>query len=169
MLPNPDEMPGALEEIAPSPPSPPYYGDSLDLKFTERAQVMQAWGNYGLVWPVVHQRLGISPDLGMGAVEVVPQVPDGQPSVAGRDIKLGDGSIPGSIAVKAVAGAKRFTVTVDFKVRRLPSPWATRCRPARRSPAPALTESPSRSLSGRPIGARRYWCRRAERGHIPSW
>ena len=107
MLPNPDEMPGALEEIAPSPA----YGDSLDRKFTERAQVMQAWGNYGLIWPVVHQQLGISPDLGMGSVEVVPQIPTGQPSVAGSNIKLGTGTV----AVSASAGAKSFTVTVQLQ------------------------------------------------------
>jgi hypothetical protein len=110
MLPSPDEMPGALGEIAPSPPFPPYYGDSLDRIFTQRAQVMQAWGNYGLIWPVVHQQLGISPDLGMGAVEVVPQVPAGQPSVDGRDIRLGSGSI--DVGATARPGSYMVTVTM---------------------------------------------------------
>jgi len=108
MLPNPDEMPGALEEIAPSPPYPPYYGRSINRYFTQRAQVMQAWGSYGLVWPVVHQQLGISPDLGMGRLEVVPQVPDGQPSVAGSNIRLGTGAV----AVRATASDGRYTATV---------------------------------------------------------
>ncbi|MGZ4625582.1 MAG: glycogen debranching protein, partial [Kineosporiaceae bacterium] len=53
----PDEMPGAMEEIAPSDPHPPYYGHSLGRLLTERASVMQAWGNYGTMWPVLHQQL----------------------------------------------------------------------------------------------------------------
>jgi hypothetical protein len=53
---------------------------------------MQAWGNYGTAWAVVHQWLGVQPDLGRGTVAFVPQVPPGQPSVAGRDIRLGGGS-----------------------------------------------------------------------------
>ena len=36
---------------------------------------MQAWGNYGTAWPVVHQQLGVRPDLGRGDLEVVPQLP----------------------------------------------------------------------------------------------
>jgi hypothetical protein len=42
---------------------------------TARTMVMQASGNYGTMWPVFHQQLGISPDLGLGGLEVVPQVP----------------------------------------------------------------------------------------------
>jgi hypothetical protein len=53
---------------------------------------MQAWGNYGTAWAVVHQWLGVRPDLGRGLVELVPQVPQGQTSVRGRDIRLGGGS-----------------------------------------------------------------------------
>jgi hypothetical protein len=53
---------------------------------------MQAWGNYGTAWAVVHQWLGVRPDLGRGLVEFVPQVPQGQTSVRGRDIRLGGGS-----------------------------------------------------------------------------
>ena len=29
-----------------------------------RSMVMQAWGHYGTMWPVVHQQLGVRPDLG---------------------------------------------------------------------------------------------------------
>jgi hypothetical protein len=53
---------------------------------------MQAWGNYGTTWAVVHQWLGVRPDLGNGRVEFVPQVPQGQSSAEGNDIRLGDGS-----------------------------------------------------------------------------
>jgi hypothetical protein len=54
---------------------------------------MQAWGNYGTAWPVVHQQLGVRPFLGDGALQIVPQVPDGQPSVAGSNIRLGAGAV----------------------------------------------------------------------------
>jgi hypothetical protein len=53
---------------------------------------MQAWGNYGTAWAVVHQWLGVRPDLGRQRVEFVPQVPQGQTSVQGQDIRLGGGS-----------------------------------------------------------------------------
>jgi hypothetical protein len=53
---------------------------------------MQAWGNYGTTWAVVHQWLGVRPDLGNRRIEVVPQVPQGQTTVQGRDIRLGGGS-----------------------------------------------------------------------------
>jgi hypothetical protein len=51
----PDEQPGAMPEIAPSPD----YGRSIDKPFNERAMVLQAWGAYGTIWPVVHQQLGV--------------------------------------------------------------------------------------------------------------
>jgi hypothetical protein len=72
----PDEQPGAMPEIAPSPD----YGRSIARKFTERAMVLQAWGAYGTAWPVVHQQLGVRPDL--------------EAPIEGRDIRLGaDGSV----------------------------------------------------------------------------
>jgi len=46
-LPSFDEQPGAMPEIAPSPD----YGRSIDLPLTERAMVLQAWGNYGTICP----------------------------------------------------------------------------------------------------------------------
>jgi hypothetical protein len=84
----PDEQPGAMPEIFPSPGQ----GANIDRCWTCRSMFMQAWGNYGTAWPVVHQWLGVRPDLGNGLVEVVPQVPDGQGSVQGQDIRLGGGS-----------------------------------------------------------------------------
>jgi hypothetical protein len=53
---------------------------------------MQAWGNYGTAWAVVHQWLGVRPDLGRQIVEFVPQVPQAQSSVQGQNIRLGNGS-----------------------------------------------------------------------------
>jgi hypothetical protein len=105
-LPDPDEQPGAMPEIAPSPDYAP--GGSKDKKFPERASVMQAWGSYGTVWPVVHQQLGVRPDLGRGRLEVVPQPPSSAP-IAGSDIRLGQS---GSVDVRAQHAGRTFTTTV---------------------------------------------------------
>ena len=106
-LPDPDEQPGAMPEIV---PSPGYQPPQLDRKFTERAMVLQAWGNYGTAWPVVHQQLGVRPDAGRHALEVVPQVPGGQTRVAGASIRLGD---RGAAAVEASRSGKRYTTRVQ--------------------------------------------------------
>jgi hypothetical protein len=84
----PDEQPGAMPEIFPSPDQ----GANIDRCWTCRSMFMQAWGNYGTAWAVVHQQLGVRPDLGHGRVAFVPQVPNGQTSVQGQDIRLGHGS-----------------------------------------------------------------------------
>jgi hypothetical protein len=83
------EMPGMMPEIVPGG----NFGANIDRLFTERSMVMQAWGAYGTIWPVVHQWLGVSPDMGRGRVAVVPQVPAGQASASGKRIRLGSGSI----------------------------------------------------------------------------
>ena len=88
-----DEQPGALPEVLPSPD----FGDTdtndrnIDRCWTCRAMFMQAWGHYGTAWPVLHQQLGVRPDLGDGRLDIVPQVPSGQRRIAGRNIRLGDG------------------------------------------------------------------------------
>ena len=84
----PDEMPGAMPEIFPSPDQ----GANIDRCWTCRSMFMQAWGNYGTAWAVVHQWLGVQPDLGNGSVSFVPQVPQGQSTVSGKAIRLGAGS-----------------------------------------------------------------------------
>ena len=83
------EMPGAMPEILPSPD----FVANIDRLFTERSMVLQAWGAYGVLWPVIHQWLGVSPDLGRGRVAVVPQIPDGQTTASATKIKLGSSSI----------------------------------------------------------------------------
>ena len=105
----PDEQPGALPEVLPSP------GQNANVErcWTCRSMVVQAWGQYGTAWPVIHQQLGVRPSLGTGSLEVVPQIPDGQPSVAGRNIRLGDGTID----VRAERGST--TVTVRTRLRAL--------------------------------------------------
>jgi hypothetical protein len=83
----PDEQPGAMPEIFPSPDQ----GANIDRCWTCRSMFMQAWGHYGTSWAVVHQWLGVRPDLGHGRLEVVPQVPAGQTTVKGTHIRLGGG------------------------------------------------------------------------------
>ena len=107
-LPQPDEQPGAMPEIAPSPD----YERSIDQPFNERAMVLQAWGAYGTAWPVVRQQLGVRPDLGRRRLEVVPQVPQGQRRVAGENIRLGNGSV----GVTAVRRAGRYVTEVRARV-----------------------------------------------------
>jgi hypothetical protein len=67
-------MPGAMPEIVPSPD----FGANIDRLLTERSMVLQAWGAYGVLWPVIHQWLGVSPDLGRNRVSVVPQLPESE-------------------------------------------------------------------------------------------
>ena len=104
------EMPGMMPEVVPSPD----FDANINRLLTERSMVMQAWGAYGTIWPVVHQWLGVSPDLGRGRVAVVPQLPNGQRSASGRDIRLGSGSIDVSASYR---GKRLVTeVTRDLRV-----------------------------------------------------
>ncbi len=111
----PDEMPGAMPEIMPSEPSPQAgpgatgTPPNIDRCWTCRSMVMQAWGNYGTVWPVVHQMLGVRPDLGRGALTIAPAIPEGQPSVAGTGVRLGTGSA----SVSAEVAGNKWTVKTD--------------------------------------------------------
>jgi hypothetical protein len=109
-LPDPDEQPGAMPEIAPSPD----YGRSIDRPFYDRAMVLQAWGNYGTLWPVVHQQLGVRPDLGNGRLEITPQVPGTSP-IAATGVRLGSGSI--DVSAGAARGVYRTTVTQSVAAR----------------------------------------------------
>src|SRR4029453_18170809 len=98
------EMPGAMPEIAPSPD----FTANIERALYDRSMVLQAWGTYGTLWPVVHHQLGVRPDLGRGDLEVVPQVPDGQQRAAGSNIRLGTGSVD----VAAERSASTLTTTV---------------------------------------------------------
>jgi hypothetical protein len=101
------EMPGAMPEIAPSPD----FNANIDQRETERSSALQAWGTYGILWPVVNQQLGVSPDLGNGHLEVVPQVPPGQARVAGHDVRLGGGAVD----VTAEAGQRTLRTVVSVR------------------------------------------------------
>jgi hypothetical protein len=57
----------------------------------------------------VHQWLGVRPDLGHGHVAFVPQVPQGQRSVQGEDIRLGNGSA--AVLASHAGGAYRTEIT----------------------------------------------------------
>jgi hypothetical protein len=101
------ETPGAMPEIAPSPDSAANIGRA----FYDRSMTLQAWGTYGILWPVIHQQLGVDPDLGNGRVAVVPQIPQGQPKVAGSNIRVGSGSLD----VSARLAGKALSTDVTAK------------------------------------------------------
>jgi hypothetical protein len=98
------EQPGAMPEIGPSPD----FAANIDQPFNERSSLDQAWGTYGVLWPVVHQELGVGPQLGNGLLEVLPSVPPGQSSVSGRNIRVGTGSVD----VTATHSGSSWTTTV---------------------------------------------------------
>jgi hypothetical protein len=97
-----------MPEVGPSPD----FGRNIDLALDKRAMFMQAWGTYGTIWPVVHQQLGVRPDLGMRRLAVVPQIPPGQRSVGGTDITLGSGSMD----VAASHDGSAYTTVVDTRL-----------------------------------------------------
>ena len=90
----PDEQPGAMPEIFPSQTTARPTGTpaNIDRCWTCRSMFMQAWGHYGTAWSVVHQGLGVRPDLGRDRLEIMPLVPGDQP-LQGSNIRLGDGSV----------------------------------------------------------------------------
>ncbi|MEO8954808.1 MAG: glycogen debranching protein, partial [Ktedonobacteraceae bacterium] len=61
-----------------------------------------------VLWPVVHQQLGVDPQLGDGLLEVLPNVPSGQTTVSGTAIRVGSGTIN----VTATHSGKSWTTTV---------------------------------------------------------
>ncbi len=109
------EIPGDMPEIAPSPD----FGANIDKLFTERSSGLQAWGTYGVLWPVVRYQLGVSPDMGRNRLSVVPQVPDGQSQVSATNIRVGGGSVD----VEAVKDTNLLRTT--FEQHRLGRPRVT--------------------------------------------
>jgi hypothetical protein len=106
----PDEQPGASPEIFPSPDFDATGPRDANMERCTRCRsmVMQAWNQYGTMWPVVHQQLGVRPDMGRGRLTVVPQLPSRAP-IAGRDIRLGDGSVD----VAAARHGNKYLTRVD--------------------------------------------------------
>jgi hypothetical protein len=108
----PDEQPGASPEIFPSPDVEGGPRDGNVERCTRcRSMVMQAWNQYGTIWPVVHQQLGVRPDLGRGRLTVVPQLPSAAP-ISGQDIRLGKGRLD---LVKASREGTRYRTVVDAR------------------------------------------------------
>jgi hypothetical protein len=103
------EMPGAMPEVAPSPD----FVANIERDFLSRSSVLQAWGAYGVLWPVVHQHLGVDPDIGRDRLSVVPALPPGQNRIAGHNIRLGRGSLD----VTATRAARAITVSVRAALR----------------------------------------------------
>jgi hypothetical protein len=103
------EMPGAMPEIAPGAD----YGTNIARPFHERAGLLDVSGTYGILWPVVHQRLGISPDMGRDSLSVVPQIPPDQSTISGRNIQVGDSSVD----VSASRSGDELTTTVSRQAR----------------------------------------------------
>jgi hypothetical protein len=114
------ELPGAMPEIVPSPDFKP----NIDTPFTGRSMALQAWGTYGILWPVVHFELGLSPDAGRGRFTVVPQVPSRQHSVSGRNIRVGRGAVDvtatrsGKVLGTVVTQDRRYALTLGVLLPR---------------------------------------------------
>ncbi len=99
------EQPGTMPEIGPSPD----FTANIDQPFNERSSLDQAWGTYGVLWPVVHQQLGVDPQLGDGLLEVLPAIPADQSSVSGNAIRVGSGTI--NVAATHTGNSWTTTVT----------------------------------------------------------
>ena len=97
-----------MPEIGPSPD----FAANVTQPFNERSSLDQAWGTYGVLWPVVHQQLGVGPQLGHGLLEVLPSVPPGQSTVSGTDIRIGTGAID----VTAMHSGNTWTTTVTSRL-----------------------------------------------------
>jgi hypothetical protein len=131
-------MPGAMPEILPSPG----FGTNMGEDFLSRSSVLQAWGAYRVLWPVIHQQLGVAPDLGNGKLTVIPRLLAGQKQIAGSDILVGTGHLD----VQAARAGNGLSVTVDA---------AMLCRLTVGVVLPAGAKVASVTLDGRPIGAQR--------------
>jgi hypothetical protein len=103
-----EEQPGMMPEIGPSPD----FTANIDQPFNERSSLEQAWGTYGVLWPVVHQQLGVDPQIGEGLLEVLPGVPSGQSTVLGTAIRVGTGTID----VTATHSGNTWTTTVKSRL-----------------------------------------------------
>jgi len=102
------ETPGAMPEVAPSPD----FVANIDRPFYDRSMSLQAWGAYGILWPVVHQHLGVAPDLGNSQLSIVPQLPPDQREISGADIRLGNrGAV--DVSAKQTGNELRTTFRVD--------------------------------------------------------
>ena len=133
----------------------PTFGKNIDRCWTCRAMFIQAWGHYGSAWPVVHQQLGVRPDLGRGELEVIPQLP----SERSRSPGGGSGS---ATASSDWCGASRAGTSLPHDRRRgQRAGRAARARPhasarlagGERPPGRPAGEAPDAAHEPRPRGA----------------
>ena len=106
------EMPGSLPELAASAQYNPFEA------FTSRANVMQAWSGYGLLWTVVNDLLGVTPDAPARSVAVVPEVPSSWPSMSVGNLHVGASTLAetasrhGNAYRTEVTGAQGLALTI---------------------------------------------------------
>jgi len=129
-----EEQPGTMPEIGPSPD----FNANVSQPFNERSSLEQAWGTYGVLWPVVHQQLGVDPQLGNGLLEVLPSVPSGQSTVSATAIRVGAGTID----VTATHSGTNWTTTMTSRLTCTLHVGAT---------LPAGSNIKSVSLNGSPV------------------
>jgi hypothetical protein len=103
-----EEQPGMMPEIGPSPD----FAANVTQPFNERSSLEQAWGTYGVLWPVVHQQLGVDPQIGDGLLEVLPNVPPDQSMISGTAIRVGSGTID----VMATHNGNTWTTTLTSRL-----------------------------------------------------
>src|SRR5579875_3789743 len=97
------EMPGALPELAQSSQYNPYEA------FTSRANVMQAWSSYGLLWTTAHDILGVLPDAPDHTLTVAPDLPSSWPTASVQRLDVGTDQL----SVSASQGGGRFQTEVS--------------------------------------------------------
>jgi len=106
------EMPGSLPELAASAQYNPFEA------FTSRANVMQAWSSYGLLWTVVNDLLGVSPDAPARSVAVVPEIPPSWPAMSVKNLRVGSATLGetasrrGATYRTEVTGARGLALTI---------------------------------------------------------
>ena len=106
------EMPGALPELAASAQYNPFEA------LTSRANVMQAWSGYGLLWTVVNDLLGVTPNAPAHSVAVVPEVPSSWPAMSVGNLHVGTSTLAetatrhGAAYRTEVTGAQNLTLTI---------------------------------------------------------
>ena len=79
---------------------------------------MQAWSSYGVMWTVVNDLLGVTPDVPQGSVAVVPEVPASWPSLSVSKLRVGsqdlavNASHQGGTYRTQVSGAAGLSLTI---------------------------------------------------------
>src|ERR1700733_3843341 len=106
------EMPGSLPELAASAQYNPFEA------LTSRANVMQAWSGYGLLWTVVTDLLGVTPNAPAHSVAVVPEVPSSWPAMSVGNLHVGTSTLAetatrhGAAYRTQVTGAQALSLTI---------------------------------------------------------